>query len=254
MTRSLSVILLLLCSVVLLTSCSGQDVSVGDMTQEAIQIVNLGEAIDNLMDRINAQDEEIRRLQEENRRLQDGYTSNPSIESTSPTTPVNPTPPSELITVPTSVSDLFFDGGTVRVSGNVNATHSVGINSANQGGMTHNDAVVFSSTTSGSGGTRTTFNQFASFNLRRNYDVFIGYVGRTDGTIPVPSTITIFGDGQVLQEINLGETDFPIPLSLPISGISMLRVEIEHVRLTWASDRISTPAGEIAFAIVGLFE
>ena len=60
MMRSICGILLLMCTVLLLASCTRQGVEVGDMTQEAIQIIHLGEALDSLMDRITTLEEENR--------------------------------------------------------------------------------------------------------------------------------------------------------------------------------------------------
>ena len=129
---------------------------------------------------------------------------------------------------PTSIGNLFFDGG-----GTVSGGWQVRTNVSNgqqivMGGVTHENAVVFSARSATHTWGVATVNTFALHNLQGQYRSLYGYIGRVDGHNIQDAIIRIIGDDRVLQEFELSSRDLQRTISLGIEGISLLRVEVTH--------------------------
>jgi len=118
------------------------------------------------------------------------------------------------------------------------------------GGVTHPNSVIFSMNYSSNSGMPTTFAQFASFNLNNNYGWLTGQFGRVDGSRALGANVNIYGDNRLLQSFELGATDFPVPVSLFVEGIRMIRIEVEHTMIGWPN----VLTGDVAFAFTGIVE
>ena len=151
----------------------------------------------------------------------------------------------------TPIGSLFFEGDTMRTSGNQNTREQrVEHDSVAVGGTTHSDSVVFAMHYPWGSGNTSIFTQFANLNLNRNYNRLTGQIGRVDGSRAVGATVSIFGDNRLLQEFEFGEMDFPVPISLFVEGINMVRVEIVHTMPGFPNVLL----GDVAFAFTGVAE
>ena len=73
---------------------------------------------------------------------------------------------------------------------------------------------------------------FTLHNLGRQYRFLTGYVGRVDGSVMADATINIFGDGELLFTQNLRAGDLPVPISVFVEDVSLLRIEFVHTIAT----------------------
>jgi len=150
----------------------------------------------------------------------------------------------------TSVGELFFDGQSIRTVGRHRAPRvRVENDTVVMGGVTHPNSVIFEADYHQPLDEGATYQQFASLNLNRRYSRLTGQIGRVDGSNPISASVRIYGDNRLLQEFELGSTDFPVPVSLFVEDIGMIRVEIVH-SVDWRFGR----SGIVAYAFVGFAE
>jgi len=69
---------------------------------------------------------------------------------------------------------------------------------------------------------------FTLHNLNGQFRMLTGYVGRIDGWDLTNATFNVFGDGQLLQTHSLNAQDLPIPISIFVEGINLLRIEFVY--------------------------
>ena len=110
------------------------------------------------------------------------------------------------------------------------------------GGVTYNNAFILGWPNTQGGFDRT---QFSLHNLGGQYRVLSGYMGRIDGTSMHNVSISIIGDGVLLESFELRATDMPIPFSVFVEGVQQMRIEIQRPDGTGVTPR---------YAIVGYLE
>jgi hypothetical protein len=112
--------------------------------------------------------------------------------------------------LPLNTAAPFFDSGggsswhTIRPSAGASIASSVQL-----GGETHHNAIIYRDT----GGTPV----FTLHNLDGQYRMLTGYVGRVDGTHMRNATLNIFGDGNLLQTVELRAQDLAWVRLFPLS-------------------------------------
>lgn len=82
------------------------------------------------------------------------------------------------------------------------------------GGVTYSNALQF-----GIGG------EFSLHNLDGQFRTLSGYIGRVDGSNIRDVTFRFYGDGNLLQRIDLNATDLPVPINVFVEGVRQLRIE-----------------------------
>ena len=60
------------------------------------------------------------------------------------------------------------------------------------------------------------------------YRMLTRYVGRVDGSTMRNAVVNIYDDERLLFTQNLNAQDLPIPISIFVEGVRLLRVEIVH--------------------------
>ena len=66
-------------------------------------------------------------------------------------------------------------------------------------------------------------------NLNHQFNTITGTVGRIDGSVGRQSaTISFIGDGRGLASFVVDENTLPFDISVDVSGVLILRVEIQH--------------------------
>ena len=93
------------------------------------------------------------------------------------------------------------------------------------GGVEYLDAIVFSRQHHLSGFRH---NSFTLHNLNGQFTTLSGYFGRVDGSGSVDVILNIFGDGRLLQELSVRAGDLPIPISVSVEGVRLLRIEVVY--------------------------
>jgi hypothetical protein len=96
--------------------------------------------------------------------------------------------------------------------------------SVRMGGTYYRDVIVYRSASLSRPGRN---GSFTLHNLNGQFSNLTGYIGRVDESAMYNATVTISGDGNVLQAINLRATDMPVPISISVVGVRQLRVEVE---------------------------
>jgi hypothetical protein len=114
-------------------------------------------------------------------------------------------------------------GGTVghasrRPSSQILAT-------AQMGGTSYSDVVVYRSAALSRPGRN---GVFTLHNLNGRFRLLTGHIGRIDGSAMFNATVTISGDGNVLQTMTINATDMPVPISVFVEGVRQLRIEVEY--------------------------
>jgi hypothetical protein len=66
-----------------------------------------------------------------------------------------------------------------------------------------------------------------TYNIGRQYTTLTGTIGRIDGTGTRANKITIIGDGQTLATFNIDGDTQPTNVSVNISGVLALRIQID---------------------------
>ena len=135
-------------------------------------------------------------------------------------------PPVARERAPLNTAAPFFDTG---VTGPWNdRTSVVTRDSVTMGGTRYQNVIVYRSRnqTALSGAN----NLFTLHNLRGEYQLLSGYIGRIDGSGMLNTTVKFFGDGELIQTYRLTATNMPIPISLPVTGVTQLRVEFSFDR------------------------
>lgn len=64
-------------------------------------------------------------------------------------------------------------------------------------------------------------------NLRGQYTMLSGYIGRLDGTTQSDGVFRFYGDGRLMKEFKMRAVDLPRPISLDVSGVWQLRIEFD---------------------------
>jgi hypothetical protein len=89
------------------------------------------------------------------------------------------------------------------------------------GGSTFQNVITYTSNTFGASATRFTYH-----NLNGQFRMLTGHVGRVDGSVMINATLNIYGDGQLLATHSLNANDLPVPISVFVEGVRLLRVEV----------------------------
>ena len=72
---------------------------------------------------------------------------------------------------------------------------------------------------------------YSLHNLNGNYNKLVGYIGHVDGTAMGNAVYNFYGDGKLLAEYDVKGDDFPKQISLNVTGIKQLKIEIVHSHL-----------------------
>ena len=158
--------------------------------------------------------------------------------------------------VPLSVAAPFYDSGSVtgsQPSGFAwNRPDILRIETQNNvamGGRIYNNAIVYQalyqpdlSTSRHSVGLTT---QFTLHNLDGRYRLLTGYAGRVDGTAMIHATLNIYGDGRLLKTRNLNAPNLPVPISVFVEDVRLLRIEFIHT---------SAAGADVTYAFAGFVE
>jgi hypothetical protein len=75
-----------------------------------------------------------------------------------------------------------------------------------------------------------TVNGWTHHNLNNQYNLLTGTVGRIDGSSTGASNIIFIGDGRQLASFVIDGNTSPLPISVDITGISILRIEVNQPR------------------------
>ena len=68
------------------------------------------------------------------------------------------------------------------------------------------------------------------YNLNRQRSRLTGYVVRADGGGTTVSSVTFFGDGRELLSITTNEHDQPHPVTVDLTGVNILRIQVNCTR------------------------
>ena len=151
------------------------------------------------------------------------------------------TPPPTRERTPLQMAAPFFDTGVI---GSLPARTSVVRRDAvNMGGVRYQNAIVYRSRDQEILSGANTL--FTLHNLRGGYQLLTGYIGRIDGSGMLNTTVNIYGDGELIQTHRIIATDMPTPISVPVAGVTQLRVEFSF-------SRASNPRTE--YALIGYLE
>ena len=72
-------------------------------------------------------------------------------------------------------------------------------------------------------------NGWSEHALNGQFNVLTGVIGQIDGThTTMNSTISFIGDGRSLGSFTIGGTDHPLEISIDLTGVLVLRVQIEQ--------------------------
>ena len=74
---------------------------------------------------------------------------------------------------------------------------------------------------------------FSLHNLNGQFRSLTGYVGRIDGAGMIDATLDIYGDGTLLATYEISAQDLPIPFSVSVEGIRLLRIEFRAEAQGW---------------------
>ncbi len=66
---------------------------------------------------------------------------------------------------------------------------------------------------------------YAIFNLNSNYKKITGIIGHIDGSGEYDNTLLVFGDGIIIDTIDIGFQNLPIEFSINVEGINQLKFE-----------------------------
>jgi tetratricopeptide (TPR) repeat protein len=88
--------------------------------------------------------------------------------------------------------------------------------SATMGGVTYNNILRFNFTPLSSAYTR--------HNLLGQFNTLSGYVGRVDGSSPTDALLRIYGDNELILQLELSEGDLPTPFSISVENIWLLEI------------------------------
>ena len=229
MKSAVSTVFLLLCVITLLTSC--QRVRGGDQTQEAIQIVHLGEAIDNLMNEIRDLQDENRILRDELQRLREGNSTSSSSESAPAQT--QPLPPAPAPARMYLESDIFGHGiGSEGHGGTISSvtlrTHPV------DGSFTIRNGGTYHRGLSMRGGTASQRRAWIIYDISgmgfSRLSGFFGYVGGTTSANDVASLlVTCEETGRYVGSATATERggEVNVDISIP-SDVSRVLISIQR--------------------------
>ena len=109
-------------------------------------------------------------------------------------------------------ADTFFSGTSGSNFARVDESVSIL-------GATHQNVVQYNSFATNA--------LYSQHNLGGNFTRLTGVFGRIDGVgVPTDVDVTITGDGAILTEFSLGEHDIPRNIDLDVTGIQLIRVDI----------------------------
>ena len=123
--------------------------------------------------------------------------------------------------IPLVIAAPHFDAG--GSFGNIHSFLNVQTVDATMGGTTFKNAIGYSGTIWGTTGRS---NIFSSHNLRGQYTVFEGHVGRVDGSAMVDATVIFHGDGgNILATYEILRGELPVEFSVSVENVNLLRIE-----------------------------
>ena len=120
---------------------------------------------------------------------------------------------------PASLQSTQFDATTPNSAGRGVFTESF----VSMGGNNFIEPVVFRSNTQST--------IYSMHNLGGSYSTFSGTIGRVDGSPLSDATFTLIVDGNVIDVIVMTTNDMPREIDLNVSGVQMLRIEVEMSNL-----------------------
>ena len=150
-----------------------------------------------------------------------------------------------------NIAAPFFQSGGGRHAA-VGAIPTANTPQIRMGGITHTDAILYRNSSSGWGveGPRT---PYTSHNLSSQWSLLTGYIGHVDGSRSTNATFTFFGDGEILFSHIQRAGELPTQISIPVSGVNLLRVEVNIAAGASAGAAIQTGINR-DFALVGFLE
>ena len=154
-----------------------------------------------------------------------GTAEQPAVTATCFTTTV---PPFDVSRQPRDGNNLFGSAG-VWVRDNVPL-----------GGIYYDNALVFRA-----GFTGPDRQPHSLHNLRGQYTTFTGYVGRVDGATQINGNFRIYGNGRLLQEIELRATDLPRSFSVDVTNVNNLKIQFVNTH------RVAFDTSMTTYALIG---
>ncbi|MCL2199278.1 MAG: stalk domain-containing protein [Defluviitaleaceae bacterium] len=88
-----------------------------------------------------------------------------------------------------------------------------------------------------------TYTQWSQHNLNSQFTTLSGTIGRIDGTPANTASISFIGDGRTLATFTVDGNTMPTDISVDVSGVSVLRIQMDGVGFFGIEARIA-----IAFA------
>ena len=127
-------------------------------------------------------------------------------------------PPLARERTPLQVAAPAYDTGRSHNFAGLGAWASDQVNMA---GVTYRNVMVYGSSNA------TDQRVFSLHNLAGQYELLTGYIGRVDGSRGHGNAVANFyGDGNLLQSIQLNATAMPTPISISVNGVTQLRVRV----------------------------
>ena len=151
----------------------------------------------------------------------------------------------ERVKIPLQETAPFFDSGLITSLGStIRQISGRPIlwtrNSVRMGGNTFRDVLVYTSQ-----GSNAQHSSFTLHNLSGRYMLLTGYIGRVDETASRDAVARFFGDGTLIQSININRGALPVTFSIPVENVNLLRIEFVFQR---------GPTGVVTYALLGFLE
>ena len=109
-------------------------------------------------------------------------------------------------------------------------SHMSTLNTVNLAGTTFTNAIANNSHNNG----------LQMHNLNGEFTTLSGTIGRIDGTTRRSGTIVFTGDGRLLESFEIGAYDMPREISVDVTGVRQLRIDIVPVnRAAYNSSRFA---------------
>ncbi|MCL2405537.1 MAG: hypothetical protein FWC92_08325 [Defluviitaleaceae bacterium] len=166
--------------------------------------------VEQLLMRIQRLEEELDTVSAAAAAVQEVTPEPPPTPTTEPTPSPEPTPPPGPTPTPLHVAAPMHDYRNVWLR-----------ESARMGGDAYRNALVYHSGNSLGGG-----RAFSLHNLRGQYTLLTGYMGRVDSSIYRYVNVRFYGDGYLIKYYHIIPGSLPIPISVPLEGVSLLRISV----------------------------
>lgn len=129
------------------------------------------------------------------------------------------------------LSALYAESGYVHLSGNADGVQVRDVSVRDyiaMAGQTHYNAIRFRTQRNSRNVSAPRVRQFVLFNLGGEYERLTGYVGRiTDSTV-ADAVFRIYGDDELLVDLEICGMDLPTQINESVRGFRQLRVQITY--------------------------